>query len=39
VKQFKRIDVLINSAGVATMGFTVTKDGTTISNEDIMRVV
>jgi short-subunit dehydrogenase len=39
VKSYKKIDVLINSAGVASMGYTISKNGDTISNNEIMRLV
>jgi NAD(P)-dependent dehydrogenase (short-subunit alcohol dehydrogenase family) len=39
VHHFKRIDVLLNSAGVVSMGYTVTKNGETIENDEIWRLL
>jgi NAD(P)-dependent dehydrogenase (short-subunit alcohol dehydrogenase family) len=38
VATFGKIDILLNSAGVASLGFTVNKNGTVLDNQEIWRV-
>ncbi len=39
IERFKNIDVLLNSAGAATLGFLINKDGSVISNDEIWRML
>lgn len=39
VAKFKNIDILLNSAGVASIAYTLTKSGQLIDNKEIMRIL
>lgn len=39
IQKFKKIDILLNSAGVVTLGFTVNRSGDVIDNSEIMRML
>jgi NAD(P)-dependent dehydrogenase (short-subunit alcohol dehydrogenase family) len=39
IKRFKKIDLLVNSAGVATLGVTVSRNGDVIQNSEVWRML
>ena len=39
VDKFKKIDILLNSAGIIVFGFLVSKSGKVLDNDDLWRVI